>query len=820
MSETTSSQGGLTRRSFLKTTGAVAGAAAVAGVATPALHALAEGPGSESAEELHFSGACRGNCMGGCPLDITVRDGKIVKTGPAEVPRPEYKRICQRGRSHVQTVYNADRLKYPLRRVGERGAGEWERISWDEAIDEVCSKWNKYREEFGPASIGISHSSGNYGMAFGVYLYKGYLERLRNVMNATSVAHCYDSTVGKFSNITNINGRDAPHVFPKASCIVLWGVNPTESVIHTWHFVSEAQEGGTKVICVDPNYTIAASKSDLWIPVRPGSDGALALAMVNMAIERGYQDEASIKNSSTLPFLVKDSGGTLFISELRDLEEGEVDEEVVVDADGNYGKASEISDPLYTGVKEVAGYGVVTEYDAILDNIKKWTPEYAAKVCDIDEALIEEFFEAYVSNPPLITMIGLGLDHYCNGYMNYADVALLSLVTGNLTAPDGGLGQYDLPGLDFWANMAHSMPMGPSSSPAVPFTMLKEVSETGKLGKQEIPLKSIFIAYHNPLSNQTERTAFIDALNNIELVVVSDYIMTETVKYADIVLPCAHWFEYKDVFFLYSPFLTLQEKAIDPLYESKSNYEIIQLLAKGLGLDSFFSQTEDEVIREVMDSDTLKLFGLTYDRVMDEKVLALYGYEGGTGISSTDQRANFYFAPGGRAVNSGGYGGYFEYGQEIDWEKNTYPTWDPPHEAWPVTIDEYVQTEASKKYPLVYSTYRNKMRCHTQFGRNQWLLELFPEPTVMMNGEDMDARGIENGNHVRVFNDRGYVVVKAIKNNGIHKGMVVLPKGWHEDQFIDGHYSTLTSRYMNPASSNNNFFDAVCDVEVYDGGER
>lgn len=810
---------GLTRRGFLKATGAATATASLAGL-SGCISQGSVGLAGTGSDEQVYQGACRGNCMGGCPLKLTVRDGKIVKVGPIDNnPRPEYARICQRGRSHVQTIYNEDRLKYPMRRIEgtDRGAGEWERISWDEAVDEICTKWLGYQQEYGPASIGISHASGCYGMAFGVYLYKGYLARLLNVMNAVNVAHCYDSTIGKFSQWTGFSGRDAPHVFADAKCIVLWGVNPTESVIHTWHFISEAQESGARIVCVDPNYTIAASKADLWVPLRPGTDGALALALFNLAVQRNLVDEEAIKRNSTLPFLIKDEGGSVFVSDLRALEEGEEDEEVVIDADGTWRKASEAADPIYTGISEIEGIKVTTEYDAILANNEKWTIEHASEVCGLSPELIEELFEAYTTYAPANTMIGLGIDHYANGFMSYVSMALLSLVTGNLTHPYGGMGQYDLPGLDFWANFGASMPLGPSTSPGVPFTMLKEVCETGKLGDVDVPLKSIFIAYHNPLSNQTERNAFLEALDNVELLVVSDYRMTETVGYADIVLPCAHWFEYKDVFFNYSPYLTLQEKAIDPLYESKSNYEIIQMLGKGLGLDEYFSQTEDEAIQEAMDSQALIACGLTYDRVMEEKVVPLLGYDGGTGISSADQRVNFYFAPGSRCVNSGGYGGYFEYGQEIDWDTNSLPMWEPPHEAWTVTVGEFEMNELAERFPLQYSSYRNKMRCHTQFGNNPWLLELFPEPTVMMNNEDMAARGISHADYVRVYNDRGFAVVRAVENNGIHPGMIVMPKGWQADQYVEGHASSLTSRYMNPASSNNNYFDALCEVELYEG---
>ena len=825
MSEEIAHHADLSRRSFLKTSAAVGSAAAIG--TTSSMTALASADDSTDADEQVFSGACRGNCMGGCPLKLTVRGGKLAKVGPIDnSPWPEYARICHRGRSHPQTVYNEKRIKYPLRRVEgtARGAGEFERISWDEAIDEICTKWNSYREQYGPASIGISHSSGCYGMAFGVYLYKGYLARLGNLMNAVNIAHCYDSSWGKANMMTNLSCGDMPHYMAESHCLVVWDANPSESSLQAYHFISEGQEKGAKLIVIDPNFTITAAKADAWYPIRPGTDGALALTLFNMLVDRGYAREDIIRTYTTLPFLMKkEDNSMLYVSELRELAEGEADSEVVVGIDGTWGTVSEVAEIAYTGVTEVEGIKVTTEFDAIRALNAKWTPELCAEVCGFTVDQVEELFATLMANYPFNIVTGLGIDHYVNGYMSYVDIELFSLVSGAALDPAGGIGQYVLGGLDFWANMGASMPLGMSVSPGIPLNMVEEVASTGKLGKTDVPLKSIFIAYHNPLSNQTERDSFIRGMNKLDLVVVSDYIMSETAMYADIVLPCTHYFEQKDVFFLYSPFFTLQEQAIAPLYESKTNYEIIQLLGKGVGLGSYFSQTEDEVIEEVMDSAALQAFGITYDRVKKEKVISIQGFPGSTGLgmlSAEDKRANFYFAPGGRVANSGGYGGYFEYDQEIDWSVNTIPCWEPPHEAWSVTAGGYEMREIAKKYPLQYSSYRNKMRCHTQFGFNSWLLELFPEPTVMMNPVDMEPRGIIDGDYVRVYNDRGQAVVKAVENAGIHPRMIVMPKGWQADQYIKGHASSLTSRYMNPASSNNCFFDAMVEVEKYEGSVK
>ncbi|MBR2789861.1 MAG: molybdopterin oxidoreductase, partial [Eggerthellaceae bacterium] len=149
--------------------------------------------------------------------------------------------------------------------------------------------------------------------------------------------------------------------------------------------------------------------------------------------------------------------------------------------------------------------------------------------------------------------------------------------------------------------------------------------------------------------------------------------------------------------------------------------------------------------------------------------------------------------------------------------KEGLPKWYPPLEAWAESVGGYEKSKEAAKYPLVYSTYRNKLRCHTQFGWNSWLLELFPEPIVMVNSKEIEKRGLKHGDMVRLFNDRGEVVLRLVENDAVRAGMVVVPKGWYGDFFVKGHYSNLTGRNQRPAATNNYFFDALCEMEKYEG---
>jgi len=147
-----------------------------------------------------------------------------------------------------------------------------------------------------------------------------------------------------------------------------------------------------------------------------------------------------------------------------------------------------------------------------------------------------------------------------------------------------------------------------------------------------------------------------------------------------------------------------------------------------------------------------------------------------------------------------------------DIEKERLPHFEPPFEAWPVSVGGYERNPLAAKYPLIYTSERSKFKTHTMWGHNPWLLELISEPIIKLNPGDAADRGVKQGDYVKVYNDRGYVVIKAVLNPGIRPGMVVIPKGWEEGQFKEGHYQNLTSNATHKVCVNNNYFDALCEV--------
>lgn len=807
------------RRSFLKVSGATAGAVAAVGLASrgnTVLKALAvtdEATTAAAQDEQIFSGACRGNCAGGCFVNIHVRDGKVVKTSMRALPDPQYNRICVRGLTHMERIYHPNRLKYPMKRVGERGEGKFERITWDEAITTITDKWKSYEKEFGKESFAISWGSGSYGSLSGQAL-GCPTNRLLNVVGCAYIPMTVDAAHGHTAGYAVGWGLNftlnEPKDMKNARTIIVWGSNPVISQPHLMHFILEAQENGTKLIVIDPIQNITASKADIFVPIRPGTDGALALAMANIVVREGWIDTAFLKKSTVAPFLIKETDGKyLRLSDTRALAEGEQDQYFVSDQDGKVGAVEEIADPIIEASFEYNGVKVKTAYSLLLERIAEYPPQKAAEICNISIDQIEEITKIYATNGPATIYQYFGIDHYVNAHYNIFCLYALAMVTGNIGKPGAGCGMGEV--LPFFANLGGTLyPEGATgASINLPLPEMNIVMDEHKSGTKEITLKGAYFTHINHLGNAAQRQGTIDWMKKLDFIAVADMNMNETARYADILLPVAHWFEVKDVFACFGtqPHLLLQEKAIEPLYECKSDFEITKLLAEKMGYGDRFKFTEDEYIDLWLDTDFARSMNLTRANLEKEKAIkCLPGEnfvfaEGGV-FGTPTGRAQFYNET--PAIGSNYDARFWNKAMDVDLER--LPTWIPPYEAWH-------ENPLHEKYPYILISEHVKFRTHSQWWDVPTLLELDPEPIVKFNSVDAVKYGVQTGDKVKLFNDRGFVVMKAAIHEGVQPGVLVAPKGWEQQQFIDGHFSDLTTNHMNNVCANSAFFDVLVGVE-------
>lgn len=826
MSGANSPQGGLTRRSFLKTTGAVAGAAVLTGTAGT-LSAQAENSVDASPEEQVFSGACRGNCCGGCALDLFVRDGKLVRTYFHELPDEEYNhRICLRGLSHIQRIYDDNRLKYPLKRVEgtERGEGQWERITWDEAFDTIVEKWTAYREEFGPESILGKMDGGNFASVHGGT--NGSL--FMSAMQMSAIDGAVDNilikaTVDAMGASTSYSMNELSDI-ANAKTIIAWGADVADSYLQGWRFFADAKENGAKLIVIDPLYTTLASKADIYVPIRPASDAALAMAMIKVCMDEDLVDVEFVRNSTVGPLLVKKDDGKFLrgsdlgiepkskgVNEKTGIEE--FDDPLVVwdEALGEECLLSEAEKPSIEGSFDIDGIKVETAYSLLKDRVWEFTPEKAQEICDVPADTIREITRIYATETPGTIFPGYGIDHYTNGEHSLHSVMALAMVTGNLGKEGASCGLV-MPLETLWADPSARALAGTKPWGSILTFELANVLKTGEYMGRKINIKSMFVTHGNWFGNRVNHTETVDdIIANIEFIVCVALNMTDTAQYADIVLPAAHWFEVNDLFGAYSPqpYLMIQEKAIDPYFEARPDFEIQTELLKRMGVaEPYWDMGEEEFMKLLLSGEAAKTRGITLERLRDEKVIRLFPKpcihaEGGVFPTATG-RAQFYLE-NPKVLH--------DFGQEWDVDKARMPVmFEEPTEAWSTN-------PLHEKYPLSLIQQHSKWRTHTQWGFVSWLRELDPEPVAKINPDDAASRGIFDGDYIKVFNDRGHVVLKAVVSNGIRPGCIDIPKGWQRGQFVSGHYQDLTSKETSPVYVNSPFYDVLVNMEKYNLSE-
>lgn len=814
MAETEQSRRQVSRRSFLKGSLA-AGALAAGGSAyltgcAPKSAADNTGEMAETGEPVEvneeiYSGVCRGNCYGGCFLNVHVRDGKVVRTSARDLPEPEWNRICAKGLSHVFRIYDPERVKYPMRRVGERGAGEWEQISWDEALEEIAIKYKQFSDEFGPESNMYWGGSGNFAIA-------DNYSRFWNLIGASNVSQTLDMAIFYGSQkcvgvSMNFNGNELTDLV-NAKTIVIWGANPAVSQMQGMHFILEARDAGAKTIAIDPIYTTTVSKCDQWIPINSGTDGLLAMALMNIIIEKGWQGVDYLKSTTVAPFLVKESDGTfLRLSDLGQSEAGsDMDAIVVTDGKGMFATPDQIAEPVIEGSFDANGQKVTCAYTLLLERLAMFSVDDAVEQTGIDRATMEALAEDLAVNTPSTIYIALGIDHYDNGGYSIFDICCLAALTGCAGTPGSFYGTseqivgfFTNPAGQYGAMTEQSI----GSKYSIPIPKLKEVIDTQTFKGEPLAPKSLYIYRTGGTANMCNRQAVLEALDKLEFIVVADMAMTEIGKHADLILPVAHWFEQEDVAANgpQNPFVQYQEKAIDPLYEAKSDFDIVKALADKMGYGELFGFTVADYIDDVFNVEPFISQGVTYADLVEKK--AIRGVPGSSEKPFIHGEGGFPTATGRIQFYDEAPGPNVDYGQEFDLTWERLPYWRPAREVG----------LGNDKYPLQILSDHQKLRTHTQWINIPAILELDPEPTVRMNSVDAEARGLAEGDYGRIYNDRGSCTMKVHISDGVKPGILLCSRGWYEDQFVDGHFQDLLQNELDTLCVNQTFFDNVGEIE-------
>ncbi|EPM7551620.1 molybdopterin-dependent oxidoreductase [Citrobacter sp. Cf133] len=704
--------GVLNRRSFLKGLIALGTVAALPGGLLTSRCALAQPPIPFNPKTYKiYRNACPRNCYDTCSLKTWVKDDVITFVEGAPESTFTHGTPCVKGLSYPRRVYSPDRIKYPMVQ-DVRGSGNWRRISWDEAMQRIATKMLEIKKKDG-SMLGLAMTK--YSGKFGVlnYAVEGMMSSLGYTTRFAGTP-CWPAGIDAQNYDMGDMWCNDPEDFVKAKYIIIWGANPAWCSMHIMKYIYQAREKGAKVVVIDPLLTQTAAKADLYLRVRPGSDGALALGMARHLVDKGLVDQDFVNNYSH-------------------------------------------------------GY---PEFEAYLRN--SVTVEWASEICGLSADVIRQLAEEFTAVNPATVWIGYGMQRHVNGGANVRAIDAFVAMTGNIGIEGGGAryGHLHTWGFNYNA-MLQKPPVGSIGMPGAAGTTSEfgsagevaqysdrslNINQTAKgiLEANEPPVRMLWVACKNPFAQDFERSKMEKAFEKLEMVVCADQFFNETVQHADIVLPVTTAFEEWNVDASYWHYwLSINQPAIKPMYEAKCDLEIAVLLSRTInklepGSCTFPQEfNHKRWLDQEFNDGMAKMFGISsWDDLLGGPKKAILP-------SSAAWYDRKFKTPSGK----------FEFRSELC-EKNGH-----------TALPEY-KPEAKSTLPFHLFTPHVQFGIHSQFINLDWMQVFYPEPFVYMHPISAEKRGIAENDLVKVFNTVGEVELRAKVTANVPEDFLVMYEAW------------------------------------------
>ncbi|MFO0752328.1 MAG: molybdopterin-dependent oxidoreductase [Thermodesulfovibrionales bacterium] len=641
-----------------------------------------------------FVSACPRNCYDTCSQLVQVKDGVIRKVDANPMNTFTGNSLCLKGYTYTNKVYDPNRIKYPMMQ-SPRGSGNWKRISWDQAMDVIAKKVLDLKDRYGSTyPICMNKYSGNFNIWH--YCVEGLMSSL-GYISLVQGTPCWPAGIDAQGYDYGYMWNTDPEDFAKSKYFVLWGSNPAWTSIHTMKFINKARENGAKMVVIDPICTSTASKADLHIQIRPSTDGALALGMARYILDNNLYDKAWVDQHSS-------------------------------------------------------GFGEFADY--LKKNV---TVEWASKTTGVPVAVIEQVAKEFAAAKPACTWIGYGFQRHTNGGQNVRNVDALAAMTGNATRPGGGANYGHLA---TWGFNYHAMVM---KQPAGTVGSGHRNINMNNFGQMVLdacnpPIKMLWTACRNTMSQDPETPVVKKALEGLELVVVVDHAFTRTAEMADIVLPTTTHYEHPGVNVSYWHYwIALAEKCIEPLYESKTDLEIAWALSKRM--------------------NELRPGSCTYptggdmqewtEKEFNDGIHKLFGISSWKDLKKGPQKAKFP-NPGYSDNKFPSPSGKYEF-KSIVAQADGHP-------ALPVYKDPMAPTQ--KEYTVRLLSPHSRTGLHSQFQNNPWMMAHNPEPVLEIHPDLAAERGIKDGDKVKVSNDLGSITLRARLTKVVPKDVVATYENW------------------------------------------
>ena len=796
------SDDGVSRRSVLRSTGAAAAAFGIGGGG--GLAALSDTSEGRSAIGESFVGenktvdtVCSPNCRGKCPLKVHVRDGTVKKIEPQIPDDPQYKRACVLGLSHTQRAYDPTRLKFPMKRAdwtpedpNPQGRGpdaEFERIEWDEALDLVAEKMESVQSEYGDESLLFHEGSGNYGQAGKAF------NRLASYLGASQSAWGIDTNVGAGFNRVTGHGFFLPPTnetedWENANTIIVWGSDILSSQFQMdASKVLDAVENGAKLVVVDPVYTTTAAKADLWLPVKPGKDVYLILAMMNTVFEQENYDAEFLQERTTAPALIReDTGAALRAADV--FEDGAENQVIAIDEETGDPVALEPETPgsyALFGEHTVAGIECETALSKLRNHAADYPAEEMAEKTGVEAKNIRQAAEWLATRGPGGIAPSYAIGRYTHGHIFGQAYAIMLAMTGDY-GNHGNIHAHHGAGTTLAAG-DFAAPADSEPGPSIIFPDYPDAMLNG----DPYPIKAVYSIESNMMGNQfPDRQLYKEAIRSLEMYVVADMHHTDTVQHADIVLPVPHWFEQEDISSGWGsvPFLSYRHKVQDPLWESKNDYYAIRELAERFGYGDRFPNSKRAFLQELASRDD----GIDFETLFEQ------GTQRKENVDVVKYTDEFPTETGRIEV----------YDDDAPSEKGT--SFELPEPLEDRTAEDH---EKADEYPLMFMQKHSRFRIHSQYEMVRWTREINPEPQLDIHPQDGAEYGIEDGEYVRVYNDRGEMVVKAKYNEAMQPGLVNTDQGWWNRDFVKGHLNDLCHNEVSEVGRTMSFYDVRVAIE-------
>jgi anaerobic selenocysteine-containing dehydrogenase len=732
-------------------------------------------------------------CISRCGSVAVVEDGRFVALEP-DPSHPTGKALCAKGRAAPELVYHPDRLLYPLKRTRPKGDPDpgWQRISWDEALDFTATHLRHLAEQHGPESVVFSCvSPSTSAIVDSVH----WIQRMMGAFGTPNLCVSMElcgwgrlSALYTYGTGMGLGGGTPMPDLEHAGCILFWGYNPSLARLAHATTTVAALERGARLIVVDPRRVGLANKADLWLRVRPGSDGALALGIAGVMIERGWYDRAFVRDWTNGPFLVRQDNGRL-LTERDLLPGGSVSKYVAWDEVGSrpllYDRATRRYERdgaapalfgQYTVTTPDGDLACLPAFQLTADLCRRYSPETVASICWVERDQVEEAARLLWDACPVAYFAWSGVEQHTNVTQFARALSLLYTLTGSFDAPGGNVLFPSVPSASVGGDAllpaeqparALGLPERPLGPSKFGFVTSDEVYRAILEG-QPYPVRGLVGFGANLLLAHADSLRGRAALAALDFYVHTDLFMNPTAELADIVLPVATPFEREGLNIGFESsaeaqsLVQLRKPLVEPRGEARGDTEIVFDLASRLGLGAHF---------------------------WDGDVEAAYRHQlGPSGISLETLREN----PGGVRVPL--QTRYQKYAEENDGVPTGFRTPTGKIELYSETfldhgypplpdfteplISPVSRPDLTQRYPLILTCAKSPLFCETQHRALPSLRRRARDPEVELHPDAAAERGIIPGDWVMIETPAGAVLARARLNGTLHPRVVTGQHGW------------------------------------------